>query len=100
MAPRYCVVFGVKDTADRYLPLGEFYLRGAEIEEAKSIFSKLPEKEGTGNFVFRLFERYYDKHTKLDINYKKSEYTRETSLQGFHKILDVLIKLEEASLEA
>lgn len=98
-APRFCVVFGVKDAADRFMPLGEFYLRGVNLEEAKSTFDKLPEKDSKGNFVLRLYERYYDKHTQMDVNYQKSQYTRETSQSGFHKILDELMKLQEKILE-
>ena len=54
--PRYCVVFGVKDVADRYFPLGEFYLRAVDLEGAKSLFKKLS-KPTEGNYVFRLSER-------------------------------------------
>ena len=96
--PRYCVVFGIKDVADRYLPLGEFYLRSVDLEGAKSMFKKLT-KTTEGNYVFRLFERYYDKHTQADMNYQKSEYTLETDHAGFHNLLDQLVKLQEKVLE-
>ncbi len=96
--PRYCVVFGVKDVADRYFPLGEFYLRAVDLEGAKSLFKKLS-KPTEGNYVFRLSERYYDKHTQVDINYQKSEYTLETDHAGFHNLLDQLAKLQEKVLE-
>lgn len=96
--PRYCVVFGVKDVADRYFPLGEFYLRAVDLEGAKSLFKKLS-KPTEGNYVFRLSERYYDKHTQVDINYQKSEYTIETDQAGFHDLLDQLVKLQEKILE-
>ena len=39
---RYAIVFGKKDTADRFLPLGEFYLRNTDLENAKALFKKLP----------------------------------------------------------
>jgi len=96
---RYCVVFGIKDAADRFLPVGEFYLRGVELSSAKDLFNKLPDEENTGNYVFRLYERYYDKQTQMDVNYQKSEFTRETSAQGFYKILESLFKLQEEILE-
>ncbi len=95
MAPRYTVVFGLKDAADRYTPLGEFYLRGVELESAKEMFKHLPDPGGDGDYVFRLYERYYDKHTQVDMNYKKSEFTRETNQAGFHHIMDSLVKLQE-----
>jgi len=97
-AIRYGIVFGVKDTADRYLPLGEFYMRGLELDGAKQLFKKLPNVSG-GDFVFRLYERYYDKHTQMDINYQKSEFTLETDEKGFHLVLDALLKLQEQALE-
>ena len=99
MAPRYCVVFGVKDAADRFFPLGEFYLRGVSLEQSKDIFNQLGDKSGSGNYVLRLYERYYDKQTNIDVNYKKSEFTRETNAEGFHRLLDELIKLQEHALE-
>jgi len=95
---KYSVVVGVKDVADRYLPIAEFYLRGMELEECKELFKKLPDVT-EGNFVFRLFQRYYDKHTQMDMQYKKSEFTREADEQGFHILIDALIRLQEQALE-
>ena len=80
---KFCIVFGVKDVAYRYLPLGEFYLRDIELEEAKSLFKKLPQT-AKGDFVFRLSNRYYDKQAQLDVNYQKSEFSLETDESGFH----------------
>lgn len=97
--PRYCVVFGIKDAADRFFPLGEFYLRGITIEQAKELFKRLSGESETGNYVLRLYERYYDKQTTIDVNYKKSEFTRETNAAGFHRLLDELTKLQEDALE-
>ena len=99
MAPiRYSVVFGIKDQADRYLPIGEFYLRGADLEESKAIFKKLPSVT-PGNFVFRLYERYYDKHTEVDLSYKPSEFTIEADQNGFNQVLEALVHLQEEALE-
>lgn len=95
---RYAVVVGIKDVADRFLPICEFYLRGVELDEAKKLFKRLPEVP-EGNYVFRLYERYYDKHTEQDTHYQKSEFTREADHDGFHKLIDKLIKLQEESLE-
>ena len=95
---KFCIVFGVKDVADRYLPLGEFYLRDIELEEAKSIFKRIPQTS-KGDFVFRLSKRYYDKQAQLDVNYEKSEFTIETDESGFHTVFDSLIKLQEEALE-
>lgn len=95
---KYCIVFGVKDVADRYLPLGEFYLRDIEVDEAKALFKKLPQTS-KGDFVFRLFKRYYDKQAQFDVNYEKSEFSLETDETGFHKVFDSLIKLQEEALE-
>jgi len=100
MAPRYCVVFGVKDAADRFFPLGEFYLRGVNLDQAKDLFGQLSQSSSSGNYVLRLYERYYDKQTTIDVNYKKSEFTRETDAAGFHRLLDELIKLQEHVLES
>ncbi len=97
-AIRYCVVFGLKDVADRFVPTGEFYLRGLNLEESKILFKKLPAVQG-GNFVFRLNERYYDNHTKMDIDYKKSEFSLESNRTGFYEILDALHKLLEKAME-
>jgi len=96
---RYAIVYGYKDAADTFFPFGEFYLRGATLEQAKSLFGDLPKPAGTGRYVFRLFERYYDKHTEVDMNYKASEFTRETNLAGFKSLLEALISLQESALE-
>ena len=98
-AIRYSIVYGIKDTADRYLPIGEVYLRGISLEESKELFKKLP-KAGEGEFVFRLYERYYDNHTKMDVNYKKSEFSLETNQVGFHEVLDALFKLVEEAMDS
>jgi len=100
MIPRYCVVFGIRDAADRFFPLGEFYLRGINLEQAKELFGQLGGKNDSGNYVLRLYERYYDKQTAIDVNYKKSEFTRETDVTGFHRLLDELTKLQEHALES
>ncbi len=97
-AIRYCVVYGIRNAENHFLPVGEFYLRGINLEEAKILFKKLPNVP-EGNYVFRLFERYYDKHTHVDVNYKKSEFTIETNEQGFHSILDTLVRMQEQALE-
>ena len=97
-AIRYCVVYGIRNAENHLLPVGEFYLRGINLEEAKILFKKLPSVP-EGNYVFRLFERYYDKHTHVDVNYKKSEFTIETNEQGFHSILDTLVRMQEQALE-
>ena len=39
---RYAVVFGYKDTADRFLSLGEIYLRNSNLDQAKILFKTLP----------------------------------------------------------
>ena len=95
---RYSVVFGIKDQADRFLPVGEFYFRGADLEESKVLFKKLPAVD-VGNYIFRVYERYYDKHTDVDLNYKKSDYTIEADENGFYKILKALLRLQEEALE-
>jgi len=91
---RYAIVFGTRDTADRFIPQGEFYLRGATLEKSKLIFEALPDIPEEGDRVLRLYERYYDKHLEPDINYEKSEYTIETNLSGLQNILTHLIQLE------
>ena len=98
-AIRYSVVYGIKDAADRYVPVGEVYLRGLNLDDSKELFKKLP-KVREGEFVFRLYERYYDNHTKMDVNYKKSEFALETDQAGFHEVLDSLFKLVEEAMEA
>lgn len=90
---RYAIVFGKKDTADRFLPMGEFYLRNAELERSKEVFKEIPPVNGSGDFIFRLYERYYDKHTEADMHYEKSEFTIECSIAGFDKILNHLMEL-------
>ncbi len=95
---RYCVVYGIKYAEKSYLPVGEFYLRGLNLEEAKTLFKKLPNVP-EGNFIFRLSERYYDKHTQVDVNYMKSEFTIETDEPGFHTILDALVRMQEQAME-
>jgi|GEM_PF-5899541 len=89
---RYSVVFGYKDVADRFIPQGEIYLRGASLEQAKIIFKSLPQDVQEGEVVVRLYERYYDKHLEPDLNYEKTEYTIETDKAGLQKILTFLTK--------
>ena len=96
---RYAIVYGYKDAADAFFPFGEFYLRGASLDQAKTLFGELPKPAGSGRYVFRLFERYYDKHTEVDMNYKPSEFTRETNLAGLNTLVETLIKLQETALE-
>jgi hypothetical protein len=88
---RYAIVYGKRDTADRFLPMGEFYLRGAGIERAKELFKSLPQVTDSGDFVFRVSERYYDKHLEQDMHYQKSEFTIECGQSGFNIILDHLM---------
>ena len=88
---RYSVVFGVKDAADRFLPQGEIYLRNKDLEQAKSIFKGLPQLGAAGDYVVRIYERYYDKHLDPDMDYKKTEYTIECNLAGLDKILHSLM---------
>ena len=95
---RYCVVFGMKDVANRFLPMGEFYLRGADLEHAKEIMNKIPEPPTPGNFVIRLSERYYDKQLNVDMNYEKTAYSREADKQGLYDVLDQLIKMQEQAV--
>ena len=87
---RYSIVFGKKDTADRFVPLGEYYLRNTDLEAAKSLFKQLP-TGNEGDYVVRIYERYYDKHLEPDINYEKTEFTIECSRPGLDKILNHLI---------
>ena len=88
---RYSVVFGFKDTADRFLPLGEIYLRDTNIDEAKAIFKSLPDPGNDGDYVVRIYERYYDKHLEPDVNYQKSEFTIECDKIGLDKIIHYLL---------
>jgi hypothetical protein len=97
-AIRYCVVYGIKFAENRFLPIGEFYLRGTNLDEAKELFTKLPHVP-EGGFVFRLYERYYDKHTEVDVNYRKSEFAIETDERGFHTLLDTLIDMQKQALD-
>jgi len=89
---RYSIVFGIKDTADRFLPQGEIYLRNKNIEEAKTIFKTLPKPPSSGDYIVRIYERYYDKHLNPDMDYKKTEYTHECTLSALDEILHFLIK--------
>lgn len=92
---RYSIVFGKKDTADRFLPMGEFYLRGAELERAKEVFKQLPTVSDPGDFIFRVYERYYDKHIEADLHYKNTEYTVECGEKGFDTILNYLMEMPQ-----
>lgn len=75
--------------------MGEFYLRGAELERAKELFKTLPSVSDPGDFVFRVYERYYDKHMEQDMDYQKTEYTIECGQKGFNIILDYLMELNQ-----
>ena len=88
---RYAVVFGMKDAADRFLPHGEIYLRNADLDQAKSIFTSLPSAKSAGDYVVRIYERYYDKHLDPDMDYQKTEYTIECNLSGLDDILHSLM---------
>lgn len=88
---RYSVVFGLKDAADRFLPLGEIYLRNTNLDQAKSLFKSLPNSGADGDYVVRIYERYYDKHLDPDMEYEKTEYTIECNLNGLDDILHSLI---------
>ncbi|MEN8250224.1 MAG: hypothetical protein ABFS32_14925 [Bacteroidota bacterium] len=88
---RYSVVFGIKDTADRLLPMGEIYLRNTTLEEAKALFKTLPQPSNDGDYVLRIYERYYDKHLEPDINYQKTEYTLECDRNGLDTIIHFLL---------
>ena len=89
---RYAIVFGLKDTADRFLSLGEFYLRNSDLDKAKSFFKTLPTSSANGDYVVRIYERYYDNHLDPDMNYQKTEFTIESDRNGLDKILDFLIQ--------
>ena len=88
---RYAIVFGRKDTADRFLPLGEYYLRNIDLEKAKALFKTLPVGVEEGDFVVRIYERYYDKHLDPDLDYQKTEYTIECNRSGLDKIMHFLL---------
>jgi len=88
---RYAVVFGAKDAADRFLPLGEIYLRNTDLEQAKSLFKALPKSGAEGDYVVRIYERYYDKHLDPDMDYEKTEFTIECNLNGLDDILHSLV---------
>lgn len=89
---RYSIVFGIKDTADRFLPLGEFYLRNTDLEKAKAIFKQLPAGSNEGDYVVRIYERYYDKHLEPDLDYQKTEYTIECDKAGLDKVIHYLLE--------
>jgi hypothetical protein len=89
---RYAVVFGKKDTAERFFPLGEVYLRNADINEAKEIFKSLPTPTQAGDYVVRIYERYYDKHLDPDMDYTKTEFTLECTLPDLDKIIHFLLE--------
>ena len=88
---RYAIVFGAKDAADRFLPLGEIYLRNTDLEQAKSLFKSLPHSGTDGDYVVRIYERYYDKHLDPDMDYEKTEFTIECNLNGLDEILHSLV---------
>ena len=87
---RYAVVFGYKDTADRFLSLGEIYLRNSNLDQAKILFKTLPQSGPEGDYVVRIYERYYDKHLDPDMNYEKTEFTIECNKSGLDAILHFL----------
>ena len=89
---RYAIVFGKKDTADRFLPLGEFYLRNTDLEQAKTLFKELPDISLEGDYVIRIYERYYDKHLEPDFNYQKTEFTIECNRSGLDQVLHYLLE--------
>jgi len=87
---RYSIVFGYKDAADRFLSIGEVYLRNTELEEAKILLKSLPQSAPAGDYVVRIYERYYDKHLDPEINYQKTEFTIECTRAGLNEILAFL----------
>jgi hypothetical protein len=89
---RYAIVFGKKDTADRFLPLGEFYLRNTDLEAAKELFKSLPTNLATGDYVVRIYERYYDKHLDPDLEYEKTAFTIECNNVGLDQIFHYLLE--------
>ena len=88
---RYSVVFGIKDTSDKFLPHGEIYLRNINLEDAKALFKTLPVANTIGDYVVRIYERYYDKHLNLDYDYVKTEYTIECDKSGLDDIIHFLM---------
>jgi len=88
---RYAVVFGIKDAADRFLPHGEIYLRNTDLEQAKSLFKTLPNSGQGGDYVIRIYERYYDKHLDPDMDYQKTEYTIECNQSELDNIIHNLM---------
>lgn len=88
---RYSVVFGTKDAADRFLPQGEIYLRNSDLEGAKTVFKALPGATSEGDYVVRIYERYYDKHLDPDMDYKKTEFTIECNQSGLDQIIHYLM---------
>ena len=88
---RYAIVFGQKDTADRFLPLGEYYLRNFDLEQAKALFKSLPVSAQEGDYVIRIYERYYDKHLEPDLDYQKTEFTIECNRSGLDSIMHYLL---------
>ena len=88
---RYAVVFGIKDAADRFLPHGEIYLRNKDLEQAKSLFKTLPNSGQGGDYVIRIYERYYDKHLDPDMDYQKTEYTIECNQSELDNIIHNLM---------
>lgn len=91
---RYSVVFGKKDAADRFLPYGEIYLRNTDLEGAKELFKQLPVAGTDGDYVVRIYERYYDKHLKADMNYVKTEFTLECTQPELDKVIHFLLDRE------
>ncbi len=89
---RYAIVFGMKDTADRFFSLGEFYMRNSDLDQTKTFFKSLPMPSVPGDYVVRIYERYYDKHLDADMNYEKTEFTIECDKPGLDKIMDFMIK--------
>ena len=89
---RYSIVFGIKDAAERFLPLGEIYLRNIDLEDAKVLFKSLPHINSEGDHIVRIYERYYDKHLDPDINYQKTEYIIECSRSELDNILHILME--------
>jgi len=92
---RYAVVFGKKDTADRFLPYGEIYLRNTNLNSAKDLFKQLPQDNIEGDYVVRIYERYYDKHLDPDLDYVKTEFTLECTLAGLDRIIHFLLERKE-----
>jgi len=87
---RYSIVFGFKDTVDRFLSLGEIYLRNSDLDQAKTLFKTLPHSGPEGDYIVRIYERYYDKHLDPDMNYQKTEFTIECTKTGLDEIINFL----------